>query len=72
MLITVNLAPGAYTLYAQAKDTYGTFGDPNQKLEQWPISCCGALASGNRGLLLLISCRGLRANPPRYAWHGGT
>jgi hypothetical protein len=26
---TVNLAPGTYTLYAQAEDNYGIFGDPN-------------------------------------------
>jgi uncharacterized delta-60 repeat protein len=25
---TVNLAPGSYTLFAQAKDSYGVFGDP--------------------------------------------
>jgi uncharacterized delta-60 repeat protein len=25
---TVNLAPGTYTLYAQAQDSYGVFGDP--------------------------------------------
>jgi uncharacterized delta-60 repeat protein len=26
--VTVNLAPGAYTLFAQAEDSYGVFGDP--------------------------------------------
>ena len=25
---TVNLAPGSYTLFAQAEDSYGVFGDP--------------------------------------------
>jgi hypothetical protein len=25
---TVNLAPGNYTLFAQAKDSYGVLGDP--------------------------------------------
>jgi hypothetical protein len=25
---TVNLASGTYTLYAQAEDSYGVFGDP--------------------------------------------
>ena len=25
---TVNLVPGTYTLFAQAADTYGVFGDP--------------------------------------------
>jgi uncharacterized delta-60 repeat protein len=26
--LTVNLAPGAYTLFAEAEDSYGVFGDP--------------------------------------------
>ena len=25
---TVNLAPGTYTLFAEAEDSYGVFGDP--------------------------------------------
>jgi hypothetical protein len=29
LTFTVNLAPGTYTLYAQAEDNYGIFGDPN-------------------------------------------
>jgi uncharacterized delta-60 repeat protein len=28
LTFTVNLAPGTYTLYAQAEDNYGVFGDP--------------------------------------------
>jgi uncharacterized delta-60 repeat protein len=28
LTITVNLTPGTYTLYAQAEDSYGIFGDP--------------------------------------------
>jgi uncharacterized delta-60 repeat protein len=29
LTFTVNLAPGTYTLYAQAEDSYGIFGDPD-------------------------------------------
>jgi uncharacterized delta-60 repeat protein len=29
LTFTVNVAPGTYTLYAQAEDNYGIFGDPN-------------------------------------------
>ena len=28
LTFTVNLAPGTYTLFAQAEDSYGVFGDP--------------------------------------------
>jgi hypothetical protein len=28
LTVTINLAPGTYTLYAQAEDSYGVFGDP--------------------------------------------
>jgi hypothetical protein len=28
LTVTVNLAPGTYTLFAQAEDSYGVFGDP--------------------------------------------
>jgi uncharacterized delta-60 repeat protein len=28
LTLTVNLAPGTYTLFAQAEDSYGIFGDP--------------------------------------------
>jgi uncharacterized delta-60 repeat protein len=28
LALTVNLVPGTYTLYAQAEDSYGVFGDP--------------------------------------------
>ena len=28
LTFTVNLAPGSYTLFAQAEDSYGVFGDP--------------------------------------------